>query len=138
MKMFVALGVGALLVACASTPTVDSIVTEGGKIIEGGFGSLVSEEGTTITGVDDSWTAYFSPDGRKELLIKPKNKRETLSWRKKEDGTFCEILSRTKKEQCYDNNVILVQDVDGVYSRFTDGEKGKYPFFVRNGNTNGF
>lgn len=138
MYKIVTLGAVVLLVGCVSTPTVDSIVAAGGEVVEGGLGSLVSDEGTTLTGVDNDWTVFFAPDGRKELLIKPTKSKQTLTWRTEDDGTFCEVLSETKKETCYGENVVFVKDSSGVYSRFTDGVKSKYPFTVQKGNPNGF
>lgn len=138
MKKIAFFGGLVLLAGCMSTPTVDSIVAEGGEVVAGGLGTVISDEGTTLTGVDNTWTVFFAPDGRKELLIKPTKKRETLSWRREDNGAFCEVLSSTKEETCYGENVVFVKDSKGVYSMFTDGVKGKYPFTVQMGNPNDF
>jgi len=44
MNRIVILCMGATLTACASNPTVDSIVSEGGEIIPGGIGSMVGSD----------------------------------------------------------------------------------------------
>lgn len=138
MKLITTICFGLIMTSCASAPTVDSMVADGGEVIENGFDSFIGSEGVTLTAVDGTWAAYFSPDGKKESFIKPLNARQSLTWRRKDDGTFCEMMYRPRKELCYDNENILVKSKDGLYSVFSGGVKGKYPFRIANGNTNNF
>lgn len=135
MYKTIIVALSALLTACATSPSVDSMVEKGGEVVEGGVGSLIGDDGVTLTAVDRSWNAYLAPDGKKEIFIKSKNLRETLSWRRKEDGTFCEVMYRPRAEQCHDESQVLVKNAKGVYIMFINGEKNQYPFKAKSGNT---
>jgi len=137
MKRIFTMCVGLLLTACVSTPTVDSMVADGAQVITGGIGSLVGEDGVTLTAVDNTWIAYLAPDGKKEISIKPLSVRDTLAWRRRDDGTFCEQMYNQSEEKC-DDQVVLVKRANGVYSTFTDGKLDKYPFTAASGNTSNF
>lgn len=138
MKSATALFIGIMLAGCASVPTVETMVAEGGEIIVGGVGSLIGDDGVTLTAVDGTWTSYLAPDGKKEVSIKPLNARETLSWRVNDDGIYCEVMFKSRSELCFGDDAVLVKSAGGVFSQFRDGKKGKYPFKVTSGNTNGF
>lgn len=137
MKLVTALFMGIMLSACASVPTVETMVAEGGEIVVGGVGSLIGEDGATLTAVDGTWISYLAPDGKKEVSIKPLNARETLSWRFNENGIYCEVMFKSRSELCFGDDTVLVKSASGVFSQFRDGKKGKYPFKVTSGNTNG-
>jgi len=138
MKKCISVCLGLMLVACMTVPTVESIVTDGGEVIPGGIGSMIGADGVTLTAVDGTWTTYLAPDGRKEVFIKPRNDRQTLSWRFKDDGAFCEEMYETRSEKCNDDGVVLVKRANEVFSIFTDGKMGKYPFKITGGNTNNY
>ncbi len=134
-KVF-ALSLALFMASCASVPTVDSLVDDGGQVVEGGIGSLIGDEGVTLAAVDGTWYSYLAPDGRKESFIKPLNARETLSWRFNEDGKFCEMQFRPRTEVCDSESRILVKTSKNTYHVFTDGEISKYPFKAIPGNAN--
>ncbi len=138
MKYMQVLCLTVLFTACANTPTVETMLAEGGEVIVGGVGSLIGDDGVTLTATDGTWTSYFAPDGKKVIYIKPLNVQETLSWHFKDDGTFCEVMFKPRREACDVDSVVLVKSADGVFSRFKNGKKGKYPFKAVSGNANGF
>ena len=138
MKTVTALFMGIMLTACVSIPTVETMVADGGEVVVGGVGSLIGDDGVTLTAVDGTWVSYLAADGKKEVSIKSLNARETLSWRFNEEGIYCEIMFQSRNELCFGDEAVLVKTADGIFSQFRDGKKGKYPFTVTSGNTNGF
>lgn len=123
-----------VLISCASVPTVETLTAEGGQVVEGGVGSLIGDDGVTLNGVDKTWSVFLSPDGVKKVFIKPNNSRQTLSWRRKDDGTYCEMMADSSGERCDSESFVIVKDSSGTHYAFTDGKVGKYPFTVTPGN----
>jgi len=137
MKVVSAIAILFFLGGCATTPTVESMVEDGGKVVSGGIGELIGDGDVTLQAADGTWSSYFSTDGEKRLFIKPTNVRETLTWRKNDDGVFCEEMYSTRAEECDREGKVVVMRANGVVSVFTNGEIGKYPFKVLSGNPRG-
>jgi len=137
MKIVGSIAILVCLSGCVTAPSVDSIVEDGGKVVSGGIGELVGDGDVTLEATDGTWSTYFSPDGEKRIHIKPLNVRETLSWRKNDDGIFCEEMYKPRAEECDREGKVVVMRSNGVVSVFTDGKIGKYPFKVQSGNSRG-
>jgi peptidoglycan hydrolase-like protein with peptidoglycan-binding domain len=70
---------------------------------------------------------YYSPEGKKSVRL-PNGKILSAKWRKKEDGTYCEYVFTTKKEDCVGafeaGFVIYFHDNNWIY--FEKNGKKKY------------
>lgn len=121
--------------ACASVPYTEKVLSDGGTLVKGDFGSLVGESGTTAVGVEGKWQAFYGKDGRKVVRIIHSNEISEMTWRVNDLGHFCEVQMSSRKEHCYGDDYQMVKTKDGVYSRVENGKKGKYPFRIEEGNT---
>lgn len=136
MKVALALSVACLAISGCASKSIDSLVADGGRIVQGGLGELVGEGNVTFTAVDGTWSNYFTTDGIKRAYVKPLDEQKTLEWRVRDDGIFCQQLFSSEKEQCDDEgDRVVVMRADGVVSVFTNGKIGKYPFKVSEGDT---
>jgi peptidoglycan hydrolase-like protein with peptidoglycan-binding domain len=89
---------------------------------------LIAErvENTLILG--NGIRIYYAPDGKKIARLK-NGKRHTSKWRKKADGTFCEYLTRQKREVCDGNSVLISYKHEEKWFYFD--KKGKNIFEIK-------
>lgn len=135
-KILGAVLLSSLMWGCVTTSAFDSALSAGGVVDETTMQDHIGSEGVTATAVDDSWVAYWAPDGKKVVKVNKTGEVAELEWRENEAGEFCEqVFSAGGAEFCGDETgVTVVKTSDDVYYNFRNGQAEGGGYRMESGN----